>query len=62
MRGLYDLDLVFEQGLSAPPAPTADSPGLRRFALDLRVEIQNAIQVRNNMADLKAVGALTVTA
>jgi outer membrane protein insertion porin family len=60
VRGLYDLDLVFEQSLSTPPAPATDSPALRRFGLDLRVEIQNAVQVRNNMTDLQAVGALTV--
>jgi outer membrane protein insertion porin family len=60
VRGLYDLDLVFEQSLTAPTATSTDSPALRRFALDLRVEIQNAIQVRNNMTDLQAVGSFTV--
>lgn len=60
VRGLYDLDLVFEQSLSAPKTTTSDSPALRRIALDLRVEIQNAIQVRNNMTDLQALGSLTV--
>ena len=60
MRGLYDLDLVFEQSLTAPQAASSDSPALRRIALDLRVEIQNPIQVRNNMTDLQAVGSMTV--
>jgi outer membrane protein insertion porin family len=59
-RGLFDLDIVFEQSLTAPKTTPTDSQALRRIALDLRVEIESPIQVRNNMTDLQATGALTV--
>ncbi len=60
VRGLFDLDIVFEQSLQAPKTVASDSAALRKFGLDLRVEVQNPIQVRNNMTDLTATGTLHV--
>ena len=60
VRGLYDLDIVFEQGVAAPAAPPSESPALARIALDLRVEVENPIEVRNNMTDLEGTGSLHV--
>lgn len=59
-RALYDLDVVFEQGLSAPPPVATGPTALGRVALDLRVTTQNPVQVRNNVTELQATGALVV--
>jgi translocation and assembly module TamA len=59
-RALYDLDVVLEQGLSAPPVVATGPTALRRVALDLRVTTVNPVQVRNNITELQATGALVV--
>jgi translocation and assembly module TamA len=56
-RGLYDLDIAFEQGLRAPP-PAPPSPFLRRVGVNLAVDIASPVAVRNNQADLRATGRL----
>ena len=57
-RALYDLDVVMEQGLSAPPPVATGGTALGRVALDLRVTTVNPVQVRNNITDLQATGSL----
>jgi outer membrane protein assembly factor BamA/autotransporter translocation and assembly factor TamB len=59
-RALYDLDVVLEQGLSAPPVVATGPTALRRVALDLRVTTVNPVQVRNNITELQATGSLVV--
>jgi outer membrane protein assembly factor BamA/autotransporter translocation and assembly factor TamB len=59
-RALYDLDVVLEQGLSAPPLAPTGPTALGRVALDLRVTTVNPVQVRNNITDLQATGTLRV--
>ncbi|MET0554011.1 MAG: translocation/assembly module TamB domain-containing protein [Vicinamibacteria bacterium] len=59
-RALYDLDVVMEQGLSAPPPAATGGTALGRVALDLRVTTVNPVQVRNNITDLQATGTLLV--
>lgn len=59
-RALYDLDVVLEQGLAAPPVVAAGPTALRRVALDLRVTTVNPVQVRNNITELQATGSLVV--
>jgi outer membrane protein assembly complex protein YaeT len=59
-RGLYDLDVALQQGLTARVVESADSPLLRSVALDVRVETPNPVLVRNNLAQLQATGRLTV--
>lgn len=58
-RGLYDLDIAFEETLRAPVVKPSPSPFLRSIALDIRVETVNPVLVRNNLARLEATGSLT---
>ncbi|HVR69518.1 MAG TPA: translocation/assembly module TamB domain-containing protein, partial [Vicinamibacteria bacterium] len=60
-RGLYDADIFLEEGLLAPDVPPAaaePSRFRRTVALDISVGTENAILVRNNLAQLEAVGSL----
>jgi outer membrane protein insertion porin family len=59
-RGFYDRDIVLEEGLLAPPVEPTRSPLLRAIALDLRVETENPVRVRNNVAELLATADLGV--
>jgi len=60
-RGLYDSDIFLEEGFLAPDVPPAagePSRFRRAIALDISVATENAILVRNNLAQLEAVGSL----
>jgi outer membrane protein assembly factor BamA/autotransporter translocation and assembly factor TamB len=60
-RGLYDADIFLEEGFlppAVPPAPAQPSRLLRTVALNISVGTQNAILVRNNLAQIEAVGSL----
>src|SRR6185436_15949571 len=60
-RGLYDADVFLEEGFlppAVPPAAKEPSRFLRTVALDISVTTENAILVRNNLAQLEAVGSL----
>jgi outer membrane protein insertion porin family len=60
-RGLYDADIFLEEGLlppAVPPAPPQPSRFLRTVALNISVGTENAILIRNNLAQLEAVGSL----
>jgi translocation and assembly module TamA len=59
-RGLYDADIFLEQGFlppDVPPAPPAPSRFLQSVALNISVATENAILIRNNLAQLEAVGS-----
>jgi outer membrane protein assembly complex protein YaeT len=58
-RSLYDLDVAFAETLRTPALKPAPSPTLRQVALDVRVETQNPVLVRNNLGSLQASGSLT---
>jgi outer membrane protein assembly factor BamA/autotransporter translocation and assembly factor TamB len=60
LSGLYDLDVALEANLSAPAAAPTESPLLRSIALDLRIDVANPVAVRNNLADLRGTGSLTL--
>ena len=60
VRGLYDLDVAFEESLTAAVPEATDSPLLRTIALDVRVDTASPILVRNNLAELQATGQLRV--
>jgi outer membrane protein assembly factor BamA/autotransporter translocation and assembly factor TamB len=60
-RGLYDADIFLEEGFlppTIPPAVPEPSRFLRTVGLNISVSTQNAILVRNNLAQLEAVGSL----
>jgi translocation and assembly module TamA len=60
-RGLYDADIFLEEGFLPPDVPpaAAEPSRLRRsIALNISAATQNAILVRNNVAQLEAVGSL----
>lgn len=59
-RGLYELDVAFEESLLASAVTREPSPLLRAIGLDLRVEIVNPVLVRNSLAQLEADGYLTI--
>jgi outer membrane protein assembly complex protein YaeT len=63
-RALYDADIFPEQGLLAPEVPPSASrqasPFLQSVALNLTLETANPFVVRNNMAQLGAMGTLTI--
>ena len=59
VRGLYDLDVAFEESLTAAVPEATDSPLLRTIALDVRVDTASPILVRNNLAELQATGQLS---
>jgi outer membrane protein assembly factor BamA/autotransporter translocation and assembly factor TamB len=60
IRGLYDLDVAFEESLTARVPEATDSPLLRAVALDVRVDTASPVLVRNNLAELQATGQLVV--
>lgn len=60
LRGLYDLDIAFEENLWAAAPKPVESPFLRSVGLDVRVETRSPVLVRNNLAQLQAAGNLTV--
>jgi outer membrane protein assembly factor BamA/autotransporter translocation and assembly factor TamB len=60
IRGLFDLDVAFEESLTARVPEPTDSPLLRTIALDVRVDTASPILVRNNLAELQATGQLVV--
>jgi outer membrane protein insertion porin family len=60
-RGLYDADIFLEEGFlppDIPPAAEQPSRFLRTVALNISVGTENPILVRNNLAQLEAVGSL----
>jgi outer membrane protein assembly factor BamA len=58
--GRYDLDLVIKESLRTPAVKSASSPLLRSVALDLGIEIASPIVVRNNLADVRVGGNLSL--
>lgn len=58
-RGLYDVDIALQESLFAEVVEPEESPLLRSIGLDVNVEVDNPILVRNNLARLEARGRLT---
>jgi hypothetical protein len=59
-RALYDADIYLGEGLFAravPPGSTTPSRFLESIALDIRVKTENPAVVRNNLAQLQAIGS-----
>ena len=62
-RALYDADIFIGEGLFAPevpPAPHTPSRFLQWIALNVTVETENPMIVRNNLAELEVTGTLSV--
>ena len=61
-RGLYDADIFLEEGFLPPNIPPAvgkePSRFLRTVALNVSVATENPVLVRNNLAQIEAVGSL----
>ena len=63
-RALYDADIFIGEGLFAPEVPPAAPPTGSRFlqsiALNVSVDTENPMIVRNNLAQLEATGSWSV--
>jgi outer membrane protein assembly complex protein YaeT len=62
-RSLYDADIFPEAGLlppEVPPGPSQPSRFMQSVALNLTVETANPFVVRNNLAQLAAMGTLSI--
>jgi len=58
-RGLYDLDVAVESSLFTPVVKPVDSPFLRSIGLDVQVDVDKPVLVRNNLARIETTGSLT---
>ena len=62
-RALYDADIFIGEGLFAPdvpPAPRTPSRFLQSIVLNVAVDTENPMVVRNNLAQLEVTGSLSV--
>ena len=62
-RALYDADIFLEESIlppQVPPEPPQPSALRRSVALNIAVDLENPLMVRNNLAELQADGSLTV--
>jgi outer membrane protein insertion porin family len=62
-RALYDADIFLEESIlppQVPPEPLQPSPFRRSVALNIAVDLDNPLMVRNNLVELQADGTLSI--